>query len=767
MSDDQGQTPGEVAIGALTVGELTPGELTLAEKASLCSGTDFWRTQPIERVGIESRWLSDGPHGLRNQAGEADHLAVEASERATCFPPAAALASSWDRDLARRVGAAIATEARTQGVSVVLGPGINIKRSPLCGRNFEYLSEDPVLAGELATAYVHGVQQHGVGTSLKHFAANNQETDRLRVSAEVDERTLREIYLAAFERVVTRAAPWTVMCSYNKINGTYASEDRWLLTDLLRTEWGFDGLVMSDWGAVNDRVAGVAAGLDLEMPASGGLRDAEVVAAVQAGVLDEADLDRTVARVLQLHERTAAALAEGGRTDEAAHHTLAREVAARCAVLLKNDDQLLPLSVDGGPLAVIGEFARAPRFQGGGSSRVNPTRLDNVVDELTALGADVRFAAGYALDDDADGSELITEAVATARGAATTVLFLGLPNAYESEGYDRTHLELPSAQLSLLEAITEVTERVVVVLTNGSVVRVSGWQDRVGAILEGWLLGQAGAGALADLLLGVRSPSGRLAETIPVKLSDCAAQLNFPGERGTVRYGEGLFVGYRQYDAQEREVSYPFGHGLGYTTFALADLQVQVGPGPHDAESASVVTGRAEVTNTGDRAGVEVVQVYVADPEASVVRPVRELKAFETVSLEAGESSVVEFTLTGRDLAYWLPGEGWTLESGKFEICVGRSSRDLPLRAEVTVAGTELAMDLDAESSIAEWSAHPVGGTLLRDRLGAVAAGLLESSTIDVIGSMPLARFARFPGSPLDHAGFLELFADWEKARLS
>lgn len=511
----------------------------------------------------------------------------------------------------------------------------------------------------------------------------------------MDERTLREIYLSAFERVITRAAPWTVMCSYNKINGTYASEDPWLLTEVLREEWGFDGLVMSDWGAVNDRVAGVAAGLDLEMPSSGGLRDAEVEAAVRAGVLAEADLDRTVARVLQLHERTAAALAEGGETDQGAHHALAREVAARCAVLLKNDDHLLPLSVDDGPLAVIGEFARTPRFQGGGSSRVNPTRLDRAVEELSALGAEVRFAAGYPLDDAGDASTLISEAVDIAREATTTVLFLGLPNTYESEGFDRTHLELPSAQIALLEAVTEVTDRVVVVLTNGSVVRVSGWQDSVGAILEGWLLGQAGAGALADLLLGVRSPSGRLAETIPVRLGDCAAQLNFPGERGSVRYGEGLFVGYRQYDAQERAVSYPFGHGLAYTTFEQSDLQVQVVPGSHDAESASVITGQVRVTNTGDRAGVEVVQVYVADPEAAVVRPVRELKAFEPVPLEAGESTVIEFTLTGRDLSYWLSGHGWTLEPGEFAIGVGSSSQDLPLHALVTVAGTELAKDLD------------------------------------------------------------------------
>ncbi|WP_342767485.1 glycoside hydrolase family 3 protein [Calidifontibacter indicus] len=496
--------------------------LTLEEKASLCSGSDFWHTQGIDRLGIPAIMLTDGPHGLRKQAGESDHLGLNDSVPATCFPSAAGLGSTWDRDLLRRVGEALGAEAQANDVAVVLGPGINMKRSPLCGRNFEYFAEDPYLAGELAAPMVEGVQSRGVGTSLKHFAVNNQETDRMRVDAVVDERTLREIYLPAFEKVVTRAKPWTVMCSYNRINGTYASQHRWLLTELLRDEWGYDGLVVSDWGAVDDRVAGVAAGLDLEMPSSGGINDARIVDAVRSGDLAEADLDRAVTRVLELVAKAVAAQSDQS-FDADADHALAREVATRTAVLLKNDGGVLPLdAAAAADVVVVGEMARTPRYQGAGSSQVNPTRLVSALDALTERGLDLPFAPGYRLagaPQEQPDDELRSQAVELVRGR-TAVLFLGLPGEDESEGYDRRHLDLPESHTALLRAVAEVADRVVVLLSNGSSVEVSALERDADAILELWLGGQAGGSAAVDLLFGEVSPSGRLAESIPLRLSD-------------------------------------------------------------------------------------------------------------------------------------------------------------------------------------------------------------------------------------------------------
>src|SRR4051812_2227530 len=452
-------------------------DLTLEEKASLCLGSDFWHTAPVPRAGIRAITLSDGPHGLRKQPDEGDHVGISGSLPATCFPPACALGSSFDPELVRRVGAAVGEEARAQGVDVVLGPGINIKRSPLCGRNFEYLSEDPLVAGVLGAALVEGLQSQGVGASVKHFAANNQETDRLRVSADVDERALREIYLPGFERVVTEARPWTVMCAYNKLNGTYASEHHWLLTEVLRDEWGFDGLVMSDWGAVHDRVAAVAAGLDLEMPPNLGVSDAAIVAAVRGGELDEGLLDQAVARVLALVERAPGS--PGPDFDADAHHALARSIAGECAVLLKNHDALLPLEpAAGDTIAVIGEFARSPRYQGAGSSQVNPTRVDVALDELRAAvpeGVEVAFAAGFGIDAIDRDDELAAEAVELARRARTVVVFLGLPPAAESEGFDRTHMDLPAGQTALLARLAAVHTELVVVLANGSAIRLAPW----------------------------------------------------------------------------------------------------------------------------------------------------------------------------------------------------------------------------------------------------------------------------------------------------
>ncbi|MFI7597861.1 glycoside hydrolase family 3 C-terminal domain-containing protein [Actinoplanes sp. NPDC049681] len=737
-----------------TAHEGTEGCLTLEEKAALLDGADFWRTQGIDRLGIPSVMVTDGPHGLRKQAGDSDHVGLNDSVPATCFPPAAGLASTWDTDLLTRIGEALGRECRAEEVAVLLGPGINMKRSPLCGRNFEYFSEDPLLAGELGAALVDGVQSQGVGTSLKHFAANNQETDRMTVSADVDERTLREIYLAAFERVVTGSQPWTVMCSYNRINGTYASEDPWLLTDVLRDEWGYTGLVVSDWGAVNRRDAGVAAGLDLEMPSSGGAGTRVILDAVQAGTLSEKDVDRAVTRVLELLNRALPALGPGQTFDADAHHALAREAAAASAVLLKNENDILPLARSGGPIAVIGEFARTPRFQGAGSSQVNPTRVDSALDALRAGEREVLFAPGFGIDSDTADPALVEEAVRIASRADVAVLFLGLPPAYESEGYDRDHMDLPAHQVDLLHAVADANPRVVVVLSNGSVVTVAPWQDRAAAVLEGWLLGQAGGAATADLLLGVANPAGKLAETIPVRYEDNPTVGAFPGEHGHVRYGEGLLIGYRWYDAHRLPVAYPFGHGLSYTTFGYDDLATAT-----DGDQVEVTL---TVTNTGTRPGTEIVQVYVTDPQASVYRPDQELRGFARVTLEPGASERVTVRLGRRAFAYWHPAlRRWTVEGGAFGIRVGASSRDIRLETTVELAGDDVLTPLTPESTVDAWLAHPRAGGWLRDQLGEgmFQAMLFDPKNGQMMRAIPLQRLSRFPGFPVTEPQVLEAVA--------
>ena len=551
--------------------------LTVEEKASLTSGGSFWTTKAVESADLPAVMLTDGPHGLRKQRGSADHLGLGDSVPATCFPPAVGLGSSWDADLAERVGEALGIESAIEDVAVLLGPGINIKRSPLCGRNFEYVSEDPIVSGVIGAGLVRGIQSKGVGSSLKHFAANNQENDRMRASSDVDERPLREIYLRGFQRVVEDAQPWTIMCSYNRINGVYASEDPWLLTSVLRDEWGFEGLVVSDWGAVNDRVRGLVAGMDLEMPASGGVTDAQIVAAVQDGSLDEGALDVAAGRIVDMVQKSQTRPAIEGPLDVDAHHALAREAAGRGIVLLKNDNGILPLSPSSS-VAVIGAFAKTPRYQGAGSSKINPTRLDTALDAITEhAGADnTGFAQGYvvSIHDTSDAAQLRAEAVELAGSKDTAVVFLGLPEAAESEGYDREHIDLPAVQLELLDAVVSANPNTVVVLSNGSVVALP-FAARVPAILEAWLLGQAGGSATADVLYGEVNPSAKLTETIPLRLEDTAAFLNFGGS-GNVRYGEGLFVGYRWYDARSLEVAFPFGHGLSYTTFSYADAAASV-----------------------------------------------------------------------------------------------------------------------------------------------------------------------------------------------
>nr|WP_244988328.1 glycoside hydrolase family 3 C-terminal domain-containing protein [Paenibacillus xylanexedens] len=660
--------------------------MTLEEKAGMCSGLDFWHLKGVERLGIPSIMVTDGPHGLRKQDGSADHLGLTSSVPATCFPSAAGLASSWDKELARQVGVALGEECQAEDVAVLLGPGVNIKRSPLGGRNFEYFSEDPLLSTQMATGHIQGVQSQGVGTSLKHFAVNNQEERRMSIDAVVDERTLREIYLASFEGAVKDGQPWTVMCSYNKVNGTYAGENEWLLTDILKDEWGHEGLVVSDWGAVNERADALAAGLELEMPTSGGIGERKVIDAVESGQLPLDKLDRAVERLLTLIFNAVDQKQDGATYNKDEHHQLARKVAAESMVLLKNEEGILPLGREG-EVALIGAFARKPRFQGGGSSHINPTKVDDIVEEMTQVaGESVTFsyAPGYRIEADDVDETLMHEAVQAAQSADTAVVFVGLPDRYESEGYDRAHLRLPDNHIRLIEEIAKVQSRVVVVLSNGSPVEMP-WLPQVRAVLEAYLGGQAVGGAMADLLYGEVNPSGKLAETFPAKLSHNPSYLNFPGERDRVDYREGIFVGYRYYDKKELEPLFPFGYGLSYTTFEYADLKVD----RTELTDQDEVNVHVRITNTGDRAGKEIVQLYVSDVESTVIRPVKELKAFAKMALEPGESEVVSFTLNKRSFAYYnVDMKDWHVETGEFDIQVGSSSRDIHVHTRVNVEST-------------------------------------------------------------------------------
>ena len=736
-----------------------PSALSLERKALLLSGRDFWSTAPVEEAGLPSVLLTDGPHGVRRQKGASDQIGFLDSLPATCFPPAVAVGSSWDPELAERLGAAVGIEARALGVHVVLGPGVNIKRSPLCGRNFEYYSEDPLLAGVLAAAHIRGQQAEGVGASVKHFAANNQETQRMQVSVDVDERTLREIYLPAFERAVAESQPATIMTAYNRINGVYASENRWLLTDVLRDEWGFAGVVLSDWGAVDDRVAALEAGLDLQMPGDRGAGNRLVVDAVKAGALDEALVDRSARRVAAL----AGLVTEPtDGFDAEAHHALARELAAGCAVLLKNDREALPLA-SGARVAVVGEFARTPRYQGGGSSHVHATRVDDALSALRDLHAGtVTFAPGFALDRTGDAAALREEAVGIARDADVTVVFAGLADSDESEGFDRTTLHLPTEQVELIRAVAAVGSRTVVVLSSGGVVSLEGWHDDVDGVLAGFLLGQAGGSALADLLTGAVDPSGRLAETIPLRLQDTPSYLNFPGEQGHVRYGEGVMVGYRHFVTTEAPVRYPFGHGLSYTTVETSDLQVR----PAGADGASV---SVTVTNTGPRQGRHVVQVYVSTTAGPVRRPARELRAFTKVSLEPGESRTVSIDLDRRAFAYWDVREnGWVVAPGEYTVQIGRSASDVVAEAGVTLAGDDVVPQLTLQSSVAEWFAHPlVGAQLLEGFLASLPgdASELNDSLLQMIESMPMRRFAADFGAAIPAGELDRLIVTAQAAR--
>ena len=677
-------------------------ELTLEEKASLCSGADFWHTKAIDRLNIPAAMVSDGPHGIRKQESLADHMGVAESIKAIGFPTASAMACSFDRDLLHKVGDALGEECVAEDLAVLLGPGINMKRSPICGRNFEYYSEDPVVAGELGAAFVNGVQEHGVGTSLKHFAANNQEWRRMSISAEIDERTLREIYLAAFETVVKKAQPWTIMCSYNRINGVYSCENDWLLNKVLRDEWGFEGLVMTDWGAMDERVPSLKAGLDLEMPDCHGETDKLIVKAVQSGELEESVLDAAVERILTMVDKYLTARkgidpasmvhplpssVERGY-DVAAHHALARTTAEQSAVLLKNED-ILPLQKDK-KIAFIGEFAKVPRIQGGGSSRINNTSVESALD---AAGDSVSYAQGFHIDEETTDETLLQEAITLAKESDVAVIFAGLPDSFESEGFDRTHLNMPANQNELIARISEVQPNVVVVLHSGSPIAMP-WLDKVAGVLQMYLAGQASGGAAVNLLFGDATPCGKLAETFPLHLEDNPSYLNFPGNREKVCYQEGVFIGYRYYDKKKMDVLFPFGYGLSYTDFTYSNMKVTVnGKNAADVDvikETDEIVVSADITNTGNCDGAEIVQLYIKNPVVYEIRPEKELRDFAKVFLKAGETKTVTFMLNARAFSYYETRiHDWYAESGDYEILLASSSRDIRLQDTVSITGSK------------------------------------------------------------------------------
>lgn len=663
--------------------EKTLSAMTLKDKVALCEGANFWQTRAMDQYGIPAIFMCDGPHGLRKQelTGGTDMLGVNESLPATCFPAAVTLAGSWDEELVGEVGAAIGEEAGAMGVALVLGPGANIKRDPLCGRNFEYFSEDPHLAGKLAAAHIRGLQANGTCASLKHFAANNREASRFNSDSVMDERTLREIYLAAFETAVKEGRPATVMCAYNKLNGTHCSDNRELLTDILRDEWGFDGLVVTDWGAMNDRVESFRAGCDLNMPGGSDYMFRDVCEAVKSGALPENAVDESTRRVLRLIERSRKGASGSPRFD--AHDDLARRAAAGGAVLLQNNGAL-PIK-PGQKLALIGEMARTPRYQGSGSSHINPTRVTSALEAMP----DAVFAQGCTENGETSPA-LVDEAVRAAKAADVAVVFAGLPGRCESEGFDRENMAMPEGHTELIEAVAAANPNTVVVLSCGGAVECP-WAERVNAVLYAGLPGQAGGAAIADLLYGRVNPSGKLAETWPVSYHDCATHPYFASGRDA-EYREGVYVGYRYYDKAGVKPRWAFGHGLSYTSFAYSDLRV---------EGMSVT---CKLTNTGTVPGAEVAQLYIAAPQDGVHRPVKELRGFKKVFLRPGESAELHFELTERSFALWQ--DGWKVPAGEYSVLVGGGSDSLPLRAKLHVEGEALPLPVWQSGS---WYETPRG----------------------------------------------------------
>lgn len=660
-------------------------QMTLEEKASLCSGRDMWHTKAIERLGIPSVMMCDGPHGLRKQDSSGVSTNLNVSVDAICFPTASATASSWDKSLLYTLGQAIGEEAVAENVAMVLGPGTNIKRSPLCGRNFEYFSEDPYLAGMLSASFIDGVQSKNIGTSIKHYCANNQETYRMTINSVVDERTLRELYLLPFEIAVKQSQPRSIMASYNLVNGTYATENEFLLNKVLRDEWGFEGLVVSDWGATNKRVQGIKAGHDLEMPSSGGMNDKLIVKAVQDGSLDEAVLDVAVDRILDLI-MTAKENPTDAKYDKEEHYQIAKNIAKESAILLKNDGSL-PLESQ--KILLVGELAIQPRFQGAGSSFVNCTEISTIEQSLRDAGIEYEFTSGYDLSDDSPkkNAKLRKNAVELAKNYDTVLVVAGLPDKYEAEGFDRKHINMPESHDLLIEELAQVNKNVNVVLTMGSSVEMP-WIDGVSSVLCMYLGGQTSGDACVDLLLGKANPCGKTAETFALKLADVPSTQNFPGARFSVEYREGLYVGYRYFNTANAPVLFPFGHGLSYTKFEYSNLTLS----SKYITDKDILTATLDVQNVGDVDGKEIIQLYVNDVESTVYTPYQQLKGFEKIFLKAGEKKRITFNLDKRSFAFYNTNAGdWQVESGEFKIMIGASSRDIRLEDSVVVTSTDSA----------------------------------------------------------------------------
>ncbi len=663
-------------------------KMTLEQKAAFVSGFNYWQLEQAEELGLVQIMVTDGPHGLRKKNPDkkaSDGVGLGNSVPTTCFPPAATSSCSWDPELIHSVGVALAEECLKEQVSVVLGPGVNIKRSPVCGRNFEYFSEDPVLAGKMASGFVNGVQSKGVGTSLKHFACNSQEAFRMIINEVVDERALREIYLAAFEICVKEAQPATVMNSYNRINGVYASENKHLQEEILRGEWGFKGLIVTDWGSSVDRIKGLLNGTDLEMPSSGTLNTKKIIAAVESGELNESVLDERVDNVVHLIVKAKTVLGDKYTYDKQAHHEIARKAAEGSMVLLKNDGNILPLK-KGQKVAVIGELAASPRFQGAGSSVINPTMLDNALEELKKLGVDVTYAKGYVKNKDNVDTALIEEAVNAAASADVALVFAGLTDEFEGEGYDRVNIEMPNCHNELISAVAKANSNTAVVLAGGSVIRMP-WINEVKGLLNTGLGGQAVGSAAANILTGAVNPSGKTSETYPLNFEDNPTFNNYPAGPVTSEHRESVYIGYRYYDKAGKKVLFPFGYGLSYTTFEYSDLKLSA----DSIKDTDTLTVAFKVKNTGDVDGAEVAQVYVADKESTIFRPVKELKGFKKVFLKAGEEKEVSVTLDKRAFAFYnVAVNDWTVESGEFDILVAASCSDIKLTGTVKVDAPEV-----------------------------------------------------------------------------
>lgn len=730
------------------------GKMTLEDKIRLCSGATFWESEKMEQYGIPSFFMSDGPHGLRTQKGGADHLGINKSEESTCFPAACASSASWDPELLREMGEAIAEEALSYGVDVVLGPGANIKRNPLCGRNFEYFSEDPYLTGQLAKNWIQGVQEKGVGTSLKHFAANNQENDRMMSNSMIDERALREIYLAGFEAAVKEAGPETVMCSYNMINGTFSSDNKKLLTDILRREWGFEGFVMTDWGALNDRIAAFQAGCDLEMPYSNHMFDIDVKQAVEDGKLSIEDVDASVERLIRFAlkaeetRKKYAEVKEPETFDIEGHHALAKKIAGESAVLLKNEGNLLPLD-KGAKIALCGAMAETIRYQGAGSSHINPTRLSSLKQSMEALSGEVSYYSAYKLNGDTD-EQALREAIAGAREAEAVVLVVGLPDSLESEGYDRQHMQIPRSHQELIRKAAEVNSNVVVVLMGGSPVEMP-WIEKAKAVLNLYLGGQAAGEAAAELLYGTVNPSGKLVETYPMRYADCSSSETFGVNPRQVEYAESIYVGYRYYEKAGIPVRFPFGHGLSYTDFTYSGMTAD----SENGRISFVENGQAavrvscKVKNTGDRAGAEVVQLYVRDLTAGVFKADKELKGFRKIFLEPGEEKEVEMFLDKCSFAHYdVDRLDWEVLTGTYEILLGSSSADIRLTETLEVDGTVERLPYE---ELPSWYVKPEGkpnvkdfekiyGQEIRAYVPEKAGGFTMMNTLNDMGENPVVK---------------------------